>query len=76
MTTVIALLKQEEYSDVKRELDLMSVALQRNDLDAARHHEFVALIMANELAREHNIESVKSDNDRIILSAQACLVQA
>jgi hypothetical protein len=76
MTTVIPLLKLAEYADVSRELDLMSAALQRNDSEAARHHEFVALIMANELTRERKIhESIKSDDDKIVLSAQACVVQ-
>ena len=68
---------QIDYADVKRELNMMSEAMQVGNSDAAKHHEFVALIMANELARERKIhDAIKSKNDRVILSPQACIVQA
>lgn len=68
---------QEGHAEVKRELNLMSEALQAGNSDAAKHHEFVALIMANELARERKIrDAIKSKNDRVVLSPQACIVQA
>ena len=66
-----------KYADVKRELDLMNDALQNGNLDAARHHEFVALIMTSELAREQKIiKPIKSENNEIVLSAQACIALA
>lgn len=78
MATVLTLREfGDEYVDIKQELDLMSAALQEDDFDAARHHQFVALVMANQLAREHKIsDEIKSKNERIILSAEACVIQA
>ena len=66
-----------KYADIKQELDLMNDALQKGNIDNAKHHQFVALIMTSELAREQKIDKpIKSEKHEVILSAQACIVDA
>lgn len=66
-----------EYDALVEELNLMGTALRNDDVDSARHHQFVATIMLNELVRENKVsEPIASTNDKIILSAQSCIALA
>lgn len=67
----------DAYAGLKHELDLMNDALQHGNIDTAKHHQFVALIMSTEIAREQEIDTpTNSENDKISLSARACIVEA
>ncbi|WP_415283055.1 hypothetical protein [Candidatus Nitrososphaera sp. FF02] len=66
-----------EHDALVEELNLMGAALRNNDVDAARHHQFVATIMLRELALENKVsEPIASTNDEIMLSAQSCIALA
>ncbi|HEY7507518.1 MAG TPA: hypothetical protein VH677_00190 [Nitrososphaera sp.] len=51
-----------ERDTITEELDLMYAALRNNDLEAARHHQFVALLMLNSLVKEQAEASGDKEN--------------
>ena len=51
-----------EHDALVEELNLMGAALRNNDVGAARHHQFVALLMLNSLVKEQAEASGDKEN--------------